>query len=73
MDVFNNTDEVVEAIYTAKDAVERKAAIRVAVKFALHDVSGISRDMDTSKLTNKVLMSLLLLSIQNMKPKKGGS
>ena len=72
MEIFNTTDEIVEAIYTQEDAVERKAAIRVAVKFALHDATDLTKDMDTSSLANKVLLSLLMLSIQNMNP-KGGS
>ena len=71
MEIFNTADEIVDAIYVHEDSVERKAAIRVAVKFAMRDADDISKDMDTSSLANKVLLSLLMLSIQGMKPKGG--
>ena len=71
MDMFNDPDEIVEAICNAEDIVERNAAIKVAVGFALHEEGLMTADVGKDSLSAKVTVSLLFLSIKNMgKPKE---
>ncbi|MBA7689287.1 hypothetical protein ES703_97793 [subsurface metagenome] len=73
MDMFNDANEIVEAINGAEDVEERKAAIKVTVGFALHEKDWMTSGVGKDGLVGKLTVSLLFLSIRNMGPKpKGG-
>lgn len=72
MELFNTGEEIAEAIYTAEDAVDRKDAIRVVVAFVLHESNEMTRHTGEGSLAGKVTLSLLILSIKNLTPKKKG-
>ena len=72
MDMFNDADEIIEAICNAEETVERNAAIKVAVGFALHEKGLMTADVGKDSLSSKVTVSLLFLSIKNMGKPEGG-
>ena len=73
MEVFNTTDEVVDAIMDCKDKEEVRAALRVVVGFGMHDSEPMTSGVRQKGLPNKITLSLLMISVQNMAKPKGGS
>ena len=72
MEIFETTDEIVEAVMNCKDREEAKAALRVIVGFAMHDQGTMTSGVSQQGLPNKVTLSLLIISVQNMGKPKGG-
>ena len=71
MDILETTDSIVEAITNCKDPKEAKAALRVVVAFAMHDKGIMTDGVGKKGLPTKIILSLLMVSINNMS-KKGG-
>ena len=73
MDMFNNANEIVEAINSIENVEERKAALKVVVGFALHEKEWMTSSVGEDSLAGKLTVSILFLTIRNMNPKlKGG-
>lgn len=66
MEILETTDAVVEAITNCKDPKEKKDAIKVVVAFAMHDKEAMTSGVDKPGLPNKISLSLLMVSVQNM-------
>lgn len=72
MEIFEKTDEMVDAIMNCKDKEEAKAALKVIVGFAFHDEGTMTAGVRQEGLPNKVTLSLLMVAVQNMGKPKGG-
>ncbi len=72
MKVFKTGAEIIEAIINCKDPKETKEAISTVVKFALHDKSLTNDNSLSPGLANKVMLSMLLMAVQELGEPKGG-